>query len=106
MIEVALNFPLPIFGTLWGICLAFVIRYFAYGMRYRHADIIQIHRELEDAAGIPGAGKTVILRRVLLPGIAPSLIAGWLFIFLIAAKELSIAVLLAGYNSKTLSVPM
>jgi iron(III) transport system permease protein len=47
-----------------------------------------------------------VFRRVLVPLISPSLIAGWLFIFLIAAKELSIAVLLAGYDAKTISVAM
>ncbi|CAH1661399.1 ABC transporter permease [Chelatococcus asaccharovorans] len=106
MIEMALNFPLPVYGTLWVIGFAFVIRYLPYGMRYSHAGIIQIHRELEDAAGISGASRPTILRRILVPLISPSLIAGWLFIFLIAAKELSIAVLLAGYNAKTISVAM
>ncbi|TCR70647.1 iron ABC transporter permease [Bosea sp. BK604] len=106
MIEMALNAPIPVYGTLWVIGMAFVIRYLPYGMRYSHAGIIQVHRELEDAAGISGATRPTILRRVLLPLISPSLIAGWLFIFLIGAKELSIAVLLAGYNAKTISVAM
>ncbi|MBF9233842.1 ABC transporter permease [Microvirga alba] len=106
MIEMALNFPLPVYGTLWVIGFAFVIRYLPYGMRYSHAGIIQIHRELEDAASISGATKVTTLKRILVPLISPSLIAGWLFIFLIAAKELSIAVLLAGYNAKTMSVAM
>ncbi len=106
MIEMSLRFPLPVYGSLWVISFAFVIRYLPYGMRYSHAGVIQIHRDLEDAAGIAGANRPAILRRVLLPLISPSLIAGWLFIFLIGAKELSIAVLLAGQNSKTIAVAM
>ena len=106
MIEMALSAPIPVYGTLWVIGLAFVIRYLPYGMRYSHAGVIQVHRDLEDAAAIAGATKPTALRRVVLPLISPSLIAGWLFIFLIGAKELSIAVLLAGYNAKTISVAM
>lgn len=106
MIEMALNSPVPIYGTLWVIVFAFVIRYLPYGMRYAHSGVIQIHRDLEDAAGVSGATTRTILRRILLPLASPSLVAGWLFIFLIAAKELSIAVLLAGYDSKTISVAM
>jgi iron(III) transport system permease protein len=106
MIEMSLRFPLPVYGTLWVISFAFLIRYLPYGMRYSHAGVIQIHRDLEDAAGIAGASKPEILWRVLMPLISPSLIAGWLFIFLISAKELSIAVLLAGQNSKTIAVAM
>ncbi|NDA45897.1 MAG: iron ABC transporter permease [Alphaproteobacteria bacterium] len=106
MIEMSLRFPLPVYGTLWVIGFAFLIRYLPYGMRYSHAGVIQIHRDLEDAAGIAGASKPEILWRVLMPLISPSLIAGWLFIFLISAKELSIAVLLAGQNSKTIAVAM
>lgn len=106
MIEMALNFPLPVYGTLWLIGFAFVVRYLPYGMRYAHAGVLQVHRELEDAAGVSGAHRPTVFRRILVPLISPSLIAGWLFIFLIAAKELSIAVLLAGYDAKTISVAM
>jgi iron(III) transport system permease protein len=106
MLEMALSFPLPVYGTLWVIMLAFIVRYLPYGMRYSHAGVIQVHRELEDAAGVAGSTKPTLLRRILIPLVSPSLIAGWLFIFLVAAKELSIAVLLAGSNAKTISVAM
>lgn len=106
MIEMALRAPLPVYGTLWVIVFAFLIRYMPYGMRYSHAGMIQISRELEDVASISGAARPTVLRRILLPLVSPSLVAGWLFIFLIAAKELSIAVLLAGPGSQTIAVAM
>jgi iron(III) transport system permease protein len=106
MIEMSLRAPLPVYGTLWVIVFAFLIRYMPYGMRYSHAGMIQIHRELEDVASISGAARPTVLRRILLPLVSPSLVAGWLFIFLIAAKELSIAVLLAGPGSQTIAVAM
>ncbi|MBJ3777083.1 ABC transporter permease [Acuticoccus mangrovi] len=106
MIQIALRTPFGLYGTIWLIAIAFLIRYLPYGMRYAQPAMMQIHRELEEAAGISGATQPGIFRRVVLPLAAPALIAGWLFIFLLAAKELSIAVLLAGARSKTIAVAM
>ena len=49
--EVWLRVPLPIYGTLWIIGIAYVIRYMPFGMRYVYAAVLQLHRELEEAAG-------------------------------------------------------
>jgi iron(III) transport system permease protein len=106
MIQIALRTPFGPYGTLWLIVIAFVIRYMPYGMRYAQPGVMQIHRELEEAAGIAGAGQAGIFRRVVFPLLSPALLAAWLFIFLLASKELSIAILLAGSNSKTIAVAM
>ncbi|MFL9926358.1 iron ABC transporter permease [Herbaspirillum lusitanum] len=106
LIQVALSSPIPVYGTLWLIGIAFLIRYLPYGMRYSFAGVMQIHRELEEAAAVSGASQKGTLRRVVLPLLAPSMVAGWLFIFLLGAKELSLAVLLAGADSQTMAVAM
>lgn len=106
MIQLALRTPFGLYGSIWLIAIAFIIRYMPYGMRYAQPGVMQIHRELEEAAGVSGATQPSIFRRIVLPLLSPALIAGWLFIFLLAAKELSIAVLLAGTNSKTIAVAM
>lgn len=66
--------------------------------------VLQIHRELEEAAYVAGASTLGTLRRITGPLLLPALASGWLFIFLNAAKELSIAVLLAGPSSQTMAV--
>ena len=106
MLEIALRAPFPLYNTLWLIALAFLVRYLPYGMRYSYSGALQIHRELEEAAGVAGAGQPTILRRIVAPMMAPAVIAGWLFIFLIGAKELSISVLLAGAGTQTMAVAM
>ncbi|EUB98143.1 ABC-type transporter, integral membrane subunit [Rhizobium sp. CF080] len=106
MIQLALRTPFGLYGSIWLIVIAFIIRYMPYGMRYAQPGVMQIHRELEEAAGIAGATQRSIFRRVVLPLLSPALIAGWLFIFLLAAKELSIAVLLSSTSSKTIAVAM
>jgi ABC-type Fe3+ transport system permease subunit len=46
---------LPIYGTIWSICIAFLVSFIAYGTRMMNAAILQIHRELEEAAYTSGA---------------------------------------------------
>jgi iron(III) transport system permease protein len=104
VMEVWLRVPLPVYGTLWIIGIAYVIRYMPFGMRYVYSAVLQLHRELEEAAGVAGAGMMTTLRRVVVPLLTPALIAGWLFIFLIANKELAIAVLLASPRSQVIAV--
>lgn len=104
VMEVYLRVPLPIYGSLWIIVIAYIIRYMPFGMRYVYSGVLQLHKELEEAAGISGAGAMTTLRRIVAPLLSPALIAGWLFIFLIANKELAIAVLLASPTSKVIAV--
>ncbi len=106
LLELSLRLPIPIYGTLWLIVLAFMIRYMPYGMRYSFTGILQIHPELEQAAGVAGAGRGTMLRKVVFPLLWPAMASGWLFIFLLCAKEMSLPLLLAGPNSQTISVAM
>ncbi len=106
VMQLFLAIPIPIYGTLAILVWAFVINYLPYGMRYSSSGMLQIHRELEEAAAICGASPLTRLRRIVAPLLAPALIAGWLFIFLMAARVLSLAILLAGPRSQTMAVAM
>lgn len=106
LLELALKLPVPIYGTLWLLILAFLIRYMPYGMRYCYSGVLQIHPELEQAAGVAGAGTGTTMRRVVTPLLWPAIASGWLFIFLLCAKEMSLPLLLAGPGSQTIAVAM
>jgi iron(III) transport system permease protein len=106
LLELALHLPVPIYGTLWLIGLAFVIRYIPFGMRYSYAGVLQIHPELEQAAGVSGANTAQNITKIVFPLLLPALTSGWLFIFLLASKEMSLPLLLAGSSSQTISVAM
>jgi len=106
VMQVFLRIPLPLYGTLGILIWAFVINYLPYGMRYCSSGMLQIHRELEEAAAICGASPLTRLRRIVAPLLAPALMAGWLFIFLMSARALSLAILLAGPRSQTMAVAM
>ncbi|MDP2357569.1 MAG: iron ABC transporter permease [Beijerinckiaceae bacterium] len=101
-----LQVPVGIYGTIWIIVWALVINYLPYGVRYSYAGMIQLHRELEEAASAAGATPFTGFRRIVFPLLTPSLIAGWLFIFLLATRVLSLPVLLSGPSSQTMAVAM
>ena len=106
VMQLFLNVPLGLYGTIWIIVWAFVINYMPYGVRYSYAGMLQVHRELEESAAVAGAGQITVLRRIVVPLLAPSVIAGWLFIFLLSTRVLSLPVLLAGPSSQTMAVAM
>ena len=106
IMQVFLALPFKLYGTVWILIIAFVVRYLPYGMRYSYTGVLQIHNELEEAASIAGATPLTTLRRVIAPLLAPAIFAGWLFIFLLAARVLSLPILLAGPNSQTMAVAM
>ena len=106
VMQLFLNVPIPIYGTLGILIWAFVINYLPYGMRYSASGMLQIHRELEEAAAVSGASPLTRLRRVVAPLLAPSLLAGWLFIFLMSARALSLPILLSGPRSQLMAVAM
>jgi len=99
-----LTVPIPIYSTLWILLVAYVARYVPYGIRYTHAGLLQLHRELEEAAYSSGASWANCFRRVTLPLLTPSFLGGWVFVFLISAKELSMSILLASPRTPVVSV--
>jgi iron(III) transport system permease protein len=83
------DFPIPIYGTLWIILIAYVTRFLPYGMRAVSSTIIQVHKELEEASVACGAGFLATFRRVLIPMMRPGVMAGWIILVTIFMREFS-----------------
>lgn len=96
--------PVPVYGTLWILLIAFITRYIPYGIRYTHSGLLQLHKELEEAAYASGASWANCMRRITLPLLTPSFLGGWVFVFLISAKELSMSILLVSPRTPVVSV--
>ena len=94
----------PIYGTIWVLLAVFVIVRLSYGTRMTNSALIQIHRELEEAAQISGANTWGVLRRVIAPLLAPTLVSAWLWIALLTFRELTLAVILTTSDNLTLPV--
>lgn len=95
--------PLPLYGTLWILVLAFMTRYLPFGMRFSSPGLLRIGRELEESSHVSGVGGVTTFREVVIPLMMPSLAAGWIYIFLLAMKELSVALLLYSPGSRILA---
>ena len=97
-------FPIPIYGTIWVLLIAYVTRFIPYGMRASSGAIMQIHSELEEAAGTSGASWWQTFWRVTLPLLRPGFVAGWIYIFIVSFREFSTSILLATGESRVLSI--
>jgi iron(III) transport system permease protein len=82
---------IPIYGTIWILVFAFLIRFMPCGLRFCHAGILAIHRELEECGRTCGAGGLTVLRRIVLPLALPSVVAAWLLCSS-TIRDLSIAI--------------
>ena len=105
-LDVFVNMPIPIYGTITSVVIASSMRYLPYGMRYAFAGTLQIHPDLEEAATISGATKSQIFRRVLVPLIATTLISAWLLIFLLSVQAVSLPLMLVGPDSQVMAVTL
>jgi len=99
-----LSFKNPLYNTIWIIVLAHVVNFLPIGSRFTHAAIVQVHKELEEAASASGAGFWRTLRHVWVPLLTPALTNGTLFLLILSFKVMSVAALLQGPDSMVLSV--
>jgi iron(III) transport system permease protein len=101
---VYLRSPLPIYGTLLILLIAYCTRYMPYGMRYSVTSMHQISTELEESAQVSGASWWQSFRRVVLPLLTPGLLAGWIYILVVSFRELSSSILLYSPGNEVLSI--
>lgn len=64
----------------------------------------QVPIEIEDAARVDGANNLQLFGRVLLPLVAPGLVATGVFVALLSWNEFLIPIIMAGEDSKTLPI--
>jgi iron(III) transport system permease protein len=96
------NQYVPIYGTIWILLLVFVIARLSYATRMTNSTLIQIHKDLEEAARVAGVTTGPIILRVILPILAPTLVYAWLWLALLTYRELTLAVLLSTRDNMTL----
>jgi iron(III) transport system permease protein len=101
---VFLSFKNPIYNSLWILIIGYTIAYLPVATRFTHAAVMQVHKELEEAAHVSGAGFWTSLASILVPLVRPSLLNGGLVVFVLTMKVMSIAALLSGSDNMVLSV--
>lgn len=92
------------YGRLSALIIVSSVAYLPYGLRYAQMGVIQIHPELEEAAGASGARPVAVFFKITLPLMVPALISCWLFVFLLAVRAMSMVLLLVGPDSQVIAV--
>jgi len=100
---VAVSLPTAIYGTIWLLIVAYIVKYIPHGVRFLSEPLIQIHRDLEDASRISGASLLYTIRKIVVVLVRPALIGGWVYIALISFRELGAAVLLVSPGTPVMS---
>jgi iron(III) transport system permease protein len=94
----------PIYATLWILLLGYITRFFPYGQRNVSSVMLAISEELDQSSRMAGASWFTTLRRITIPLLKPGIFAGWVLLFIIFLRELSISIILYTSGTETLSV--
>ena len=98
-----INLPIPIYGTLWLLALAYFTVFLPLGLRTIASVVLQVDPSLEECARVCGAPWWYQMRTVTLPLLRPGLVAAWLLIFIASVRELGVSIFLMGPNSKVIA---
>ncbi len=91
-------------GTFWILPLAYFVRNLPLVFRSTYASLEQFEPALEESARNLGAGWWFAFRKVMLPLIAPGVLAGALLAFVLALGEFVSSILLYNYANRPISV--
>jgi iron(III) transport system permease protein len=98
-----LIFPIPIYGTLWLLLIAYLTVFLPLGIRTISGVMLQIDRSLEESAQMCGASWGYRMRTVTMPLLRPGLVAAWLLLFIASVRELGASILLMGPKAKVIT---
>lgn len=83
-----------LYNTLWALGLGLFVAYFPYALRNASGSIVNIHRELDEAAWVHGAKWRHVFFKITLPILRPSVAGALFYIFIEAIRNVDVAILL------------
>jgi iron(III) transport system permease protein len=96
---------IPIHGGITAMTIAFTIGFLSYGTRSMNAAILQIHKELEEAAQVSGAPHWRTMWRIFYPLLLPTIVGLWILCMLHAVRHASVPLILYdGAENRVLAV--
>ena len=82
--------------TRWGVLMALLFVTLPFVVRTVQPVLIELDREMEEAAASLGAGRVTIFRRIVFPHLLPALLSGVALAFARAIGEFGAVILIAG----------
>jgi iron(III) transport system permease protein len=84
----------PLYNSLWALALGLFVAYFPYAFRNASGSIVNIHKELDEAAWVHGAKWRHVFFKITLPILKPAVGGALFYIFIEAIRNVDVAVLL------------
>ena len=84
----------PLYNSLWALGLGLFVAYFPYAFRNASGSIVNIHKELDEAAWVHGAKWRHVFFKITLPILKPAVGGALFYIFIEAIRNVDVAVLL------------
>ena len=99
-----IGLPLPIYGTVWILVIAYMTRFIGQGVRQSSTAMVQISNELAEAARMTGAPPRRVFLDIVLPLLRPAAMSLWTILFILIFMEISMTSLLFTHDTMTLPV--
>jgi iron(III) transport system permease protein len=96
--------PLPIYGTIWMLLIAYIAHYIPFGVRAATSGLAQINPELEESSRVHGESWAGTIRKIVVPLLKPALTVGWILLFVEFIRSLSLSILLYTQDSVVMPV--
>ena len=84
----------PLYNSLWALGLGLFVAYFPYAFRNASGAIVNIHKELDEAAWVHGARWRHVFFKITLPILKPSVGGALFYIFIEFIRNVDVAILL------------
>jgi iron(III) transport system permease protein len=95
-----------LYGSLYILILAIIIKEMPIGTQIIKAGIMQISKELEEASAVAGAARYFTFTRVIIPLLGPTITVVGLIIFIASVREIPAVIFLATSQTRTISLLM
>lgn len=96
--------PLPIYGTLAVMIIAFIAAQMPQGYQGASSGILQIHADLEDSAVMHGASRSRAIWRITAPLLRVPLTSTFLLLLMLSMRELTVPLFLFTTDTRLLSI--
>jgi iron(III) transport system permease protein len=96
--------PLPVYGTLVVMVIAFLAAQMPQGYQGASSGILQIHADLEDSAVMHGANRARAIWRVTAPLLRIPLTSTFLLLLMLSMRELTVPLFLFTTDTRLLSI--
>jgi iron(III) transport system permease protein len=96
--------PIPLYGTLGILVLAFVVTQLPQAFRSMSSSMLQVNKELEESAMMHGAGRFRAIANVTAPLMKAGIGSTFMLMLMLSMRELTVPLFLYNTNTRLLSI--